>query len=134
MTTRSYEEPAGREISIARTAAHPPEVFQKNGTWALVDQGKYPPTTEDTDCFTPKSNGGSDVGPVGTCAAECLSADTCRFFWVYTTGSKEGLCCSLSVSLSPVLVWHRAAGSCAGAPFILCVCLLAARCPQASAA
>jgi hypothetical protein len=107
MTTRNYVEPGpGRVISIARTSdGPPPAVFRKNGTWKLLDTGKFPPTTEGASCTRPPRSFISGTAaaaaaaaaaasdPVGACAKQCLSTQSCRYFWVYTAGKDKGTCC-----------------------------------------
>ena len=95
LTTRNYELPQGREISIARTGRS--DIFKKNGTYTLMYNGEYPNTMVDRPCFVP-SSGATD--PVGACGSECISEPKCRYFWVYSKSSKKGLCC-LKTGLAP---------------------------------
>lgn len=78
MTTRSYEEPDGRLISVARTAGGGRTAFEKNGSWAALYHDEYPPTSSAESCFRLPEG---DRGSAEYCAASCLKTPSCRYFW-----------------------------------------------------
>ena len=118
MTTRSYEDPEGRDISIARTSkggpnATLPPVFKKNGTWSLRNSGVYPPTAQDSGCAEGDPGSPSPVQAVQACGAKCLASADCRFFWVYTKGEAAGKCC-LKTAIEPGPLKKPGCASCGG--------------------
>ena len=78
MTTRSYEDPDGRLISIARTGGGGRTVFEKNGSWVAMYHDEYPPTSSAESCFRLPEG---DRGSAEFCAASCLKMPSCRYFW-----------------------------------------------------
>jgi|EP01046_Picozoa_sp_COSAG06_P001638 hypothetical protein len=96
MTTRDFTRSTGRDISIAVSGkgggAAGGSAKHYTGNWSLDMSGKYPPTTEAKACARIKGDPSGDKA-VNDCGQICRETDNCAFFWVYTEGSKAGLCC-----------------------------------------
>lgn len=73
MTTRDYQDPNGRLISISHSGAAPPNYT----SWTVNATGEYPPTV---------AIGGvhhlAVKGAVDDCGRLCLGTPGCAFFWV----------------------------------------------------
>lgn len=110
MTTRSYEEPDGRLISMSRTGGHNRSVFVKNGSWALLYENEYPPTVEALPCF---NNTATGAVAADYCAQACFKTPSCRYFWAYTSGRLAGDCC-LKASVHPGALKKPSCPTCGG--------------------
>ena len=114
MTTRSYADPNGRLISIARTNAsrRGRDVFVKNGSWSDLYHNEYPPAAAvpgGSGCFTLPDGSRTAAG----CAAACDKTPSCRYFWTYTGGKKGGTCC-MKTAIRPGPLEKPACPSCGG--------------------
>ena len=99
MTTRDYENPDGRLISIARTGGKGRSVFEKNGSWSVLYRDAYPDAQGIGSCFKLSAGRAEEQ-----CAAACLKTPSCRFFWTYTEGKDAGNCCLKSSILGKKLL------------------------------